>query len=153
MQKCKMSESNTDTLLAEYKSDQLVLELLNRDLASLPEELKSIILYKVGSSLKETLLIESRSFTGNSKNLTSFENIDIQSFICSDDRSLPVIKFIEGITGKDFNTLQHSPCVPYLRNAVNCLHMSFFRNTASSTRRLLFAIFATNHRNFDSFLS
>ena len=51
--KCKMSEAKT--LLTEFKSDQLVLELVNRDLGSLSEELKSIILYQVGSSLKETL--------------------------------------------------------------------------------------------------
>ena len=104
-----MSKENCEQALLNFQSDQLVLALLDRDLSSLSEDLKCIILFKVGSGLRESLQKESKTFAGSSKNLTTFEKIDPQSFICSDDRLLPVIKFVEGITGKDFDTIPTAP--------------------------------------------
>ena len=96
-----MSKDDGDQVLLNFQSEQLVLALLNRDLSSLSEDLKCIILFKVGSGLRESLQMEAKTFTGASKNLTNFEKVDPQSFISSDDRLLPVIKFVEEITGKD----------------------------------------------------
>ena len=99
-----MSASNAiERNLGDVNADQLVLELLDRDLSELSDELKTILLFQVGSSLKESLQSESRSFTGSSKTLTSFEKVDPEAFICSDERILPVIKFIEAITGNELD--------------------------------------------------
>ena len=84
--------------------EELVLSLLDRDLSLLSEDLKCIVLYKMGCSLHESFKKESQTFTGLSTKLKTFEKIDPQTFMRSDDRSLPVIKFIEGLTGKYFDT-------------------------------------------------
>ena len=104
----------SDTLLLNFKSEHLMLALCDHDdLTSLSDDLKSILLFKIASSLHTSLQIESKVYAGTSKNLTTFEKVEPKSFIRSDERCLPVIKFIEGITGKDFETI---PIIPEFSN-------------------------------------
>ena len=90
--------------LAAFDLEQLVLSILHRDLSLLSEDLKCIILFKVGCTLYESIKKEAKTFIGQSSKLESFEKVDPKSFLTSDDRCLPVIKFVEGLTGKHFDT-------------------------------------------------
>ena len=102
-----------DKTLLDFTSEQLVLALVDRDLSSVSEDLKSIVLYQIGTSLNESLQAESKTFAGISMNLTSFEKVDPEKFITSDDRCLPVINLWRALLG---NLLAHFPRLHVLQS-------------------------------------
>ena len=65
-------------VLKTFKSEQLVLALVDRDLSSLSEDLKCIVLFQIGCSLHESLQAESKKFTTGSKNLTDTVKLTLE---------------------------------------------------------------------------
>ena len=89
--------------LRDFSSESLVLELLRRDVSDLTEDLQCIVLFKLGCNLYKRLKEESLAFVGLATKMTNFEN-NPETFVRSEDRVLPVIKFLEGLTGKNLET-------------------------------------------------
>ena len=96
--------SNDLATLRDFSSENLVLELLRRDISDLTEDLQCIILFKLGCNLYQRLKQESQSFVGLATKMTNFENNNPETFVRSEDRVLPVVKFLEGLTGKNLET-------------------------------------------------
>ena len=93
-------------LLSNVSTEDLAKTLCGRDdLRDVSENVKSILLFKLGDTLFDDILAETRRYVGLTKKLTTFENIPPETFLASVLRCLPILKFLEGVTGRNYGTV------------------------------------------------